>query len=123
MFLEIEGTKKVKYNSLLAHYIKWLDVKSWCALFVASCGVLAVGLAGLAIVVYGTLVMTGVYYHVDQPVSLMIPSVMIAVAAWLVIGGTLIFHGGKFVGEQLLKFWSWSQHSCSQIEFDYKDHK
>ena len=117
MFLKIDGVTKVKPNSLLAMYIQELGVKSWCALFVASCGVLAVILGWLGIMTYGTLVMTGVYYHIEQPFLLMAPAVILTVLSYLVITGVTLHQGGRAIGNGLLKFWDWSQNSCTLIEY------
>lgn len=120
MFVQIDGTRRVKPNSLLATYIRELGVKSWCALFIASMGVLGVFLAWLCVMIYGTLIMNGTYYHFEEPFFLMAPSVIVAAASWLIGGGALIFWSCKKIAAWSLQFWGWSQNSCSPIEFDYK---
>ncbi len=123
MFVQIEGTKKVKHDSLLAHYVRMIGVKSWCALFVASMGILAVFLALLVVWGYGTLVLTGVVTHYEQPVVAMLPSVLVALVAWGALIVATVYHGGKRLGAWSLQFWNWSQNSCSPIEFSYKEDK
>lgn len=120
MFVQIDGTKKVRHDSLLASYIRMLGVKSWCALFISSCGVLAVLVAYLVVLGYGTMILTGMLHHFEEPFFLMAPAWVIAVASWLVFIGNVIFHVGQWVGATALQFWDWSQNSCSLIEYDYK---
>ncbi len=121
MFVQIDGTKKVKHNSLLASYIRMLGAKSWCALFISSCGVLAVLVAYLIVLGYGTMILTGMLNHFEEPFFLMAPAWLVAIASWLILGVVSLFAGGQWVGNKLLQFWNWSQNSCSLIEFEYKD--
>lgn len=120
MFVQIDGTGKVRPNSLLAAYIRELGVKSWCALFIASIGVLGVFLAWLCVMIYGTFILSGTYNHFEEPFYLMVPSVIVAAVSWVIGGGALIFQGCKRVAAWSLQFWNWSQNSCSPIEYDYK---
>ncbi len=120
MFVQIDGVKKVKRDSLLADYIREIGAKSWCALFISSCGVLAVLLAYLVVLGYGTMILTGTLHHFEEPFFLMAPAWLIAVASWIVITITVLYQGGRWVGSKLLQFWDWSQNSCSLIEYDRK---
>ena len=113
MFVQIDGTKKVKHNSLLASYIRMLGAKSWCALFISSCGVLAVLVAYLIVLGYGTMILTGTLHHFEEPFFLMAPAWLIAIVSWIVFTGTVIYQGGIWLGAKLLQFWNWSQNSCS----------